>query len=105
MKYFKVKIGYRADDFISIESTELPKALKALVIGGAGVVIFKEGVVMGNHIMAIVPDYNRELGFNRDYVMTGEDYKQLGESKIDQYRMLMDEARSSLEPNVKRMLN
>lgn len=89
MKYFRVKIGYGKDDFISIDETELPRAIIAQ--GTGRVAVFKEGTVGGNHIAAIVPDYQRALGFARDYQLTGEDYGQLG-SKTNEYRLALEEA-------------
>lgn len=89
MKYFRVKIGYGKDDFISVDETELPRAIIAQ--GTGRVAVFKEGTVAGNHIMAIVPDYQRALGFARDYQLSGEDYSELG-SKPNEYRMALQEA-------------
>ena len=84
MKYFKVKIGYGADDFITITENELPRAIKAQVNGG--IVIFEEGSTAGNNIMAILPDYHRALGLNRGYTLTSEDYARIGGKVINEYR-------------------
>lgn len=82
-KYYRVKIGYGKDDFVQIGEEELERALRSqgrgtiALIGGAS--------VAGNHIMAIVPDYQEELGYNRDYVLTGEDYAQIGKKRMREY--------------------
>jgi hypothetical protein len=41
--------------------------------------------------MAIVPDYQRELGYNRDYMLTGEDYAEIGSKRRDEYQLLLEE--------------
>lgn len=89
--YYKVKIGYEKDDFISIDDTELAKAVRAQVQGG--VVLFKEGSVSGNSIISIVPDWNRVMGFKRDYKLQGEDYDRIGEEVINEARMALDSAK------------
>lgn len=88
MKYFRVKIGYGKDDFISIDETELPRAIIAQ--GTGRVAVFKEGTVAGNHIAAIVPDYQRALGYARDYTLNGEDYAELGTKKDEHLDMLVE---------------
>lgn len=84
MKHYRVKIGYDKDDFISVDETELPSALRAQITGKVGV--FREGTVTGNHIISITPDFNREMGVARDYRLTGEDYEMLGTKKVEEYR-------------------
>lgn len=82
--HFRVKIGYGNDDFISIDQDELSRAIVAQ--GTGKVAVFKEGTVGGNHIMAIIPDYQRALGYARDYVLHGHDYVELGNKRIDEHR-------------------
>ena len=96
-KFYRVKIGYGKDDFIQIDETELAKALRAQ--GRGTVALLGGGSVSGNHIMAIVPDYQRELGYNRDYVLTGEDYAQIGKKRMREYTdLLLEATRGSLPP-------
>lgn len=89
-KYFKVKIGYGENDFISIDETELKRAMVAQVTGKIG--IFSEGTVAGNSIISILPDYNREMGYNRDYKLTGEDYQYIGSRRVEESRKMLAEA-------------
>jgi hypothetical protein len=88
MRYFKVQKGYGADDYISIDETELRKAIIAQVKGQ--VAIFREGTVSGNSIMSITPDWNRTMGWKRDYKLTGEDYDYIGSKKINESRLLIE---------------
>lgn len=88
MKYFKVQKGYDKDDYISIDETELRKAMIAQVKGQ--VAIFKEGTVSGNSIMSITPDWNKTMGWNRDYKLTGEDYEYIGSKKVEDSRLLIE---------------
>lgn len=91
MKHFRIKTGYGKDDFISIDETELSKALRAQVNGS--VAIFKEGSISGNNIMAVIPDFQKEMGYRRDYQLTGEDYELIGQEKIKDYRLAIEEAK------------
>ena len=81
-------MGYGADDFISITEDELPMALRAQVSGKVGV--FSEGTVSGNHIISITPDFQRALGYARDYQLKGEDYAELGRGKQEHQVFLSD---------------
>lgn len=94
MKHFRVKIGFGKDEFISIDETELRKALIGQIRGRDAVVIFKEGSVTGNSILSVTPDFNRDLGYARDYVLNGEDYAQIGGNTVEDYRVLMVSAKS-----------
>lgn len=84
MKYYRVKFGFGKDDFYSVGEDELPKAIRAQVNGS--IFVCEEGTVAGNNIMSIAPDYNRALGVNRDYSLTGEDYDRLGVQTVKDYR-------------------
>lgn len=88
MKYFRVKTGYEKDNFISIDETELERAIKAQ--GTGQVAVFNEGTVSGNHIISITPDYQRMKGWNRDYQLTGEDYEYIGKEMVNDFRVLLE---------------
>lgn len=91
MKYFRVKFGYGKDDFYSVDESELPKAIRAQVNGT--ILVCEEGTIAGNNIMAIAPDYNRALGVNRDYTLTGEDYNELGATAVKAHRVFFSDTK------------
>lgn len=98
MKYFRVKYGFGPDEFIGIDETELDMALRAHIGGKKG--LFKEGSISGDKIIAITPDFNRVLGLNRDYRLTGEDYKELGK-KRDEYELFLEEKKYEISSGQK----
>lgn len=97
MKYFKVQKGYNVDDYISIDETELRKAIIAQVTGK--IAIFSEGTIAGNSIMSITPDYNRQMGWKRDYKLTGEDYDYIGQKRIEENRILLKNTFDEIQGN------
>lgn len=97
MKHYRVKYGYGRDEFISIDETELPKALKAQVKGQGSMAFFNEGSVNGDKIMAVLPDFQRDMGLNRDYQLSGEDYAQIGPVKQREYSLLLEDTKLALQ--------
>ena len=95
MKYFKVKMGYKPDEFIAIDETELRSAQEAQATGK--VAFLKEGSISGNNIIAILPDWNRVLGFNRDYELNGEDHLEIGRARESEYRDYMMVSQKEVE--------
>ena len=95
MRYFKVKTGYRPDEYISIEETELWAAQEAQATGK--VAFLKVGSISGNHIISILPDWNRVLGFNKDYELVGEDYLEIGKERERDYRDYMIQTQRKVE--------
>lgn len=95
MKYFRVKYGYKNDEFISVDEQELPMAMRAHITGKKGV--FKEGAVSGDKIIAIVPDWQRVMGWNRDYNLMGEDYDEIGTKPQREYQNLLQETKYQIE--------
>jgi len=95
MRFFRVKTGYGKDDFIGIDETELSKAIRSQVKGS--VVIFKEGSVAGNSILSIKPDWQRVMGYHRDYDLVGEDYEEIGKKRQDDYRLFIENTTLAIE--------
>lgn len=95
MKYFRIKTGHGKDDFISVDETELDMAIRAQITGKVG--LFKEGTVTGRAILTITPDWQKTMGWNRDYSLTGEDYNEIGEKKIDGYRDFIAERKIEVD--------
>jgi hypothetical protein len=89
MKYYRIKFGYGKDDFISADEEETRKALIAQVTGQ--VAILSEGTIAGNNIMAIIPDYQREMGWHREYTLTGEDYDEIGKKSQREHMQFLSE--------------
>jgi hypothetical protein len=87
-KYFRVQKGYGEDDYISIDEVELPMAMRAQITGK--VAVFSEGSVSGNHIISVIPDYSRMMGWKRGYRLNGEDYDRVGKKTIDECRLMID---------------
>ena len=94
MKHFKVKIGFGNDDFISIDESELRSAIKAQ--GNGSVAVFKEGTIAGNHIISILPDYNKKMGWNRDYQLVAEDWDYIGKETVNEYRQFLEDTISEI---------
>lgn len=95
MKHFRVKFGFKNDDFISIDETELSKALRAQIKGS--VAVFKEGSIAGNLITMILPDYQKDMGWNRDYQLTGEDYDEIGKKRQLSYTSLIENTKREIQ--------
>ncbi len=76
MKYYRIKIGYRNTEFISIDETELETAIYAFTTDSKG--MFKSGVVRGKDIIAITPDYHKALGLkNENWEFEEEDWEEV----------------------------
>ena len=71
-QYYKVKIGYGVEDFISIDKDELEKAHYAFAKDAK--VMFKNGVTNGKNILAVMPDYHKTMGWNYGHKMEAEDF-------------------------------
>ncbi len=76
MRYFRVFTSYT--DFISIEETELEKALFAFIKGQP--VVFEKGAT--SRIESIVPDYHRAMGWNPAHRMGTDDWNEIESSKV-----------------------
>lgn len=87
MRYFRVKYGYGKNDFHSVNEDELYKGVAAQLTGR--IATFSTGTIAGNSIIAITPDYNRVLGLNADWEMTGEDFRELPKGTRDEHEFIL----------------
>lgn len=71
-KYFIIKTGFGAEDFIPITHNELDKAIYCQIMGIVGV--FDGGTINGKNIISIKEDWHRQLGLNRGYKLQSEDF-------------------------------
>lgn len=71
-KYFIIKTGFGAEDFISITQDELDKAIYCQIMGIVGV--FDGGTINGKNIISIKEDWHRQMGWNRGYKLTDNDF-------------------------------
>lgn len=92
MKYFKVVYGYNQDDYIEIKGDELTKAV-ALFLEGSGKGVFDNGMIRGQDILRIIPDWNTEFGYNKGYKMTPEDYGDIPQELEVGYKKAYDIAK------------
>lgn len=99
MKYYKVKTGYKADEFVSIDETELQKAIAAQITGA--VAFLGGSSISGNSIMTITPDWNRVMGWNPDYHLMGEDYDEIGKEQVESYRSHFEEIKTTVYTELK----
>ncbi len=81
MMYFKVKIGYGADEYISVTTPQdLEKAMHAFAT--------KEDTFLGGRpirgvdIITITEDWNKALGVADDWKLKGEDHAELASRGI-----------------------
>jgi len=99
MRYFKVQIGFDEGNYISINEHELPLAIKAM--GTGEVAVFDEGMVAGNNIISVTPDYNRAMGYNKGYKLTGEDYRHIGKATMHEHLDLLADIKAiGSDPNL-----
>ena len=96
MKYFRVKYGYGKDEFYSVDENEVGKAIRAQ-LSPDGVAIFNEGTVRGSSIIIIKPDYNRLMGYNRQYELVDEDYQEIGQKRIKEHELFYENTKLALE--------
>lgn len=102
-KYFRVRIGHSPNEFVSVSQEELLTAIRAQVTGKVG--IFKRGTVSGNHIISITPDYQRMLGWNQDYQLTGEDWSCVGDRLVNECQDILEQAHAQYLPAKKENTN
>ncbi len=74
MLYYKIFKDYT--NYISIDETELEKAIGAFKLGTP--VLFNNGAM--EKIDSIIPDYNRSMGWNPSYKLEDDDWNDLRNS-------------------------
>lgn len=94
MRYFQVKFGFGDNDFVRINENELKKAIIAQTTGKIGV--FDEGTITGDKIIAITPDVNRMMGWNRNYKPTSEDFGEIPEKLLNDHISFLREIRAEI---------
>lgn len=79
--FFKIIRGYNLEDYIEIDHTELEKALYCFLEKKDAV--YSGGAVRGREIIAIQPDYHRQMGWNRGYKLERNDFEELADKGLD----------------------
>lgn len=90
MRHFKIKTGYRDDEFIPITEDELQTALHCFLTDSKGV--FKNGVVRGKDIIGIMENWHKEMGWNQGYKLLPEDFEEI-KNKCGHYVGYLAEAK------------
>lgn len=94
-KFFIIKTGFNAEDFIQITNKELDKAIYCQIAGITG--IFDDGTINGKHIISIKEDWNRQMGWNRGYKLADSDYAAIrADSVCDSYKGLIAQAKQNV---------
>lgn len=95
MRYFKIIRGYKPDDYIEIDETELKKAQYCFMLKKDAV--YSGGAVRGSEMKAIQPDYQRSMGWNRGYAPLAEDWGEIRERGVDrECRNLIEAAKEEV---------
>lgn len=96
MRHFLVKYGFSRDEVIQIDHTEVEKAIYAHLKGIT--VAFKNGSVSGDRIIAIVPDFNSELGWGLDHKLDSYDYGDLDRVGLrEKYQSFLSEIKEKVQ--------
>jgi len=95
-RYFKIIRGYKPDDYIEIDETELKKAYYCFLLKKDSV--YSGGAVQGREIKAIQPDYQRSMGWNRGYAPSPEDWGEIRQLGVDrECRNLIEAAKEEAQ--------
>lgn len=98
MRYFKIKTGFKDEDFISIDETELEVAMYAFISDSKA--ILKNGAVHGRNIMTITEDWHKEFGWNPGHKLGPDDFAEIN-LKAGHYRGLI----ALIKENVQHLIN
>lgn len=96
VKYFKVIKGFRSDEFIPIDETELDKAIYAHMTGK--VVAFNNGSINGSSINSVMPDWHKAMGWNYAHVMEVEDWDEIRSKGVERkYQGAIGESKEKVQ--------
>lgn len=74
---FKVIVGFRDDQFYTIDESEIHKAYYLFMMPEART-IFSDGVALiGKNICGIEPDYHSTMGWNRTHKLESDDFNEM----------------------------
>lgn len=91
-KSFKIVHGYKRDEYIALSRKDLPKAYYSFLTDEK--VIFSDGsAIRGKDIMRIEPNWNEVMGWNEDYIPTGDDFAMIGGKRKEFANGLMQSAK------------
>lgn len=92
MRYFKVKTGFDAAAYVSIDETEVDKAFLAFLTDAKTIL---GGVpVRGRDIITVSEDWHREMGWNPHHALDGEDWAYLRDrGVVSRYTGALGEAK------------
>lgn len=96
MLYFKVKIGFEKNDFLSIDEIDYPKAVKAQITGK--VLMVKTGqTISGNNIISVLPDWIKMTGYDvNDRHEIDPDSRKLVTEKLNEYRVFIQKSKQQI---------
>ena len=95
MKYYQVRWGFEPSQYVSIDETELSKALRAQMHNSMA--IFKSGTsITGSNIKVIEPDFHKYLGYNPNYLFQGDDWSLIPQKVKDEHRLFLENTSETL---------
>jgi len=79
---FKVIIGFREDQFYTVDESEIHKAYY-LFMNPEARTIFSDGVALvGKNIQGIEPDYHATMGWNKTHHLGSDDFNEMRDKGI-----------------------
>ena len=78
--YFKIQFGFLADEYLTIDEQELPKAIGAFLNENSRLVV-SSGAVRGKDIIRIIPNWHAEEGWNENHKMDTDDWNAISRKK------------------------
>ncbi len=98
MTYFKVKTGYGANDFISIDNVQDVEKAQYAFLTDAKVMFSNGQICRGRDIIAIKEDWHKEMGWLPTYEMTPFDWADIeNKGVIKKYTGLLGTAKDNVQ--------